>query len=92
MRRLSMQFLAVAVAGLAWGTSTAQEQWPDKPVRFIVPYPAGGGTDIVARAVGKRMAENLGQPVIIENRPGASTIIGTEAVARAGGTATQSAW
>ncbi|RZS86746.1 Bug family tripartite tricarboxylate transporter substrate binding protein [Pigmentiphaga kullae] len=86
MRRLSMRWLAVAVAGLAClGMSTAHAEWPDKPIRFIVPYPAGGGTDIVARAVGKKMAENLGQPVIVENRPGASTIIGTEAVARAEG-------
>lgn len=76
---------AAAALCLALGAQAAQAGWPDKPIRFIVPYPAGGGTDIVARAVGKKMADSLGQPVIIENRPGASTIIGTEAVARSEG-------
>ncbi|MBO1114080.1 tripartite tricarboxylate transporter substrate binding protein [Bordetella petrii] len=76
---------AAAALCLALGAPAAQAGWPDKPIRFIVPYPAGGGTDIVARAVGKKMADSLGQPVIIENRPGASTIIGTEAVARSEG-------
>jgi len=76
---------AAAALCLALGAQAAQAGWPDKPIRFIVPYPAGGGTDIVARAVGKKMADSLGQPVIVENRPGASTIIGTEAVARSEG-------
>lgn len=73
---------AVAAVGLLLGAQ-AGAAWPEKPIRFIVPYPPGGGTDIVARAVGKRLSDSLGQPVIVENRPGASTIIGTDAVARA---------
>lgn len=77
--------LAVAAVGLLLGAQMACAAWPDKPIRFIVPYPPGGGTDIVARAVGKRLSDSLGQPVIVENRPGASTIIGTDAVARAEG-------
>jgi tripartite-type tricarboxylate transporter receptor subunit TctC len=76
---------AAAAVLLMLGAQVAQAGWPEKPIRFIVPYPAGGGTDIVARAVGKLMSESLGQPVIVENRPGASTIIGTDAVARAEG-------
>lgn len=76
---------AVVALCLVLTAQAAQAEWPDKPIRFIVPYPAGGGTDIVARAVGKKMADSLGQPIIIENRPGASTIIGTEVVARAAG-------
>lgn len=84
MQRLSAGLLTLA-AGLLLGAQPARAEWPEKPIRFVVPYPAGGGTDIVARALGKKMAESLGQPVIIENRGGASTIIGTEVVARAEG-------
>ncbi len=58
------------------------QNYPAKPIRFIAAFPAGGPSDIVARAVGKRMAEVLGQPVVIENRAGAGGNIGAEAVAR----------
>ncbi len=61
----------------------ATDSFPNKPIRFIVPYPAGGGTDIVARLVATKMSASLGQPVVVDNKPGASTIIGTEMVARA---------
>jgi len=58
------------------------QSWPSKPVRIVVPYPAGGSGDIVARATGQKMSEGLGQQVIVDNRPGANGNIGTEAVAR----------
>lgn len=77
--------LLMVGAHIGQAAYAAPAAWPEKPIRFIVPYPPGGGTDIVARAVGKLMTESLGQPVIVENRPGASTMIGTEAVARAEG-------
>ena len=64
------------------GSAFAQG-YPTKPIRIIVPFPAGGATDIAARIVGQKTAENWGQPVIVENRPGANTIIGAEAVAKA---------
>ena len=57
--------------------------YPNKPVRLIVPFPPGGSVDVVARLLAPKLAESLGQAVVIENRSGASGIIGTEAVARA---------
>src|SRR3954453_12102697 len=62
----------------------AQAQWaPDRPLRWIVGYPAGGGTDVLARLLGSAMGPKLGQPIVVENRPGAATNIGAEAAARA---------
>jgi tripartite-type tricarboxylate transporter receptor subunit TctC len=61
----------------------AQEAWPTRPVRLIVPYAAGGPSDILARLLGVGLTEIWGQPVVVENRPGAGSAIGTEVVARA---------
>src|SRR3954469_22196161 len=58
------------------------QQYPDKPIRFIVPYVAGGAGDIFARMLGQKFYESLGQTVIIDNRPGANGIIGTDLVAK----------
>jgi tripartite-type tricarboxylate transporter receptor subunit TctC len=77
------QLVTRALAALAVTPARAQSNWPSRPVHLIVPYPPGGGTDYFARLVGSAMEKLLGQPVIVENRPGASTIIGAEAVARA---------
>ena len=59
------------------------EKYPSKPIRWIVPFPPGGSVDILARLVSAKLAENLGQQVVIDNRSGASGTIGTELVARA---------
>jgi tripartite-type tricarboxylate transporter receptor subunit TctC len=75
-RSLVAALLALACA-VAPGTVSAQ-QFPDKPVRFVVPFPAGGGNEITARALAEGMTKDLGQQVIIEIKPGAGTIIGTE--------------
>jgi tripartite-type tricarboxylate transporter receptor subunit TctC len=72
----------LALALLAAGTVSAQT-WPSGPIKIIVPFPAGGSVDMVARAVGKRLSDSLGQPVIVDNRAGASGNIGAEAAARA---------
>jgi tripartite-type tricarboxylate transporter receptor subunit TctC len=74
--------LAVCLALLAMVPAAAQ-QYPAKAVRLLVPFPPGGGTDYTARLIGQRLAEMWGQPVVIENRPGASTTIASEIVARA---------
>jgi tripartite-type tricarboxylate transporter receptor subunit TctC len=75
--------IAVLAAGLAAFVSGAQAQdFPNRPVKIIVPYTAGGGTDAVARPLAKRLSEKWGQPVLIENRPGAGTAIGADAAAR----------
>jgi tripartite-type tricarboxylate transporter receptor subunit TctC len=68
--------------GFVLPAATAQT-YPSKPVRFIVTFAAGGGTDLVARAVAPRMSENLGQPIVVENRPGANGAVGAEHVAKA---------
>ncbi|MDA7415843.1 tripartite tricarboxylate transporter substrate binding protein [Xenophilus arseniciresistens] len=83
-RRTLCLGLALAAASLApVATLHAQEPWPAKPLKLVVPFPPGGGTDLVARAMGQKLAERLRQPVVIDNKPGAATIIGTDAVAKA---------
>jgi tripartite-type tricarboxylate transporter receptor subunit TctC len=71
----------LAVALSVYSGAYAQT-YPSKPVRMIVPFPPGGGTDYTARVVGQKLAELWNQPVVIENRPGASTIIGSDLVAK----------
>jgi tripartite-type tricarboxylate transporter receptor subunit TctC len=74
--------LAAALA-LAGPAALAQQAYPAKPIRLIVPFPPGGSADLVARSVAQKMSENIKQPVIVENRPGADTIIAMQAVATA---------
>jgi tripartite-type tricarboxylate transporter receptor subunit TctC len=73
---------ALAAAAAALARPALAQAFPDRPVRIVVPFTPGGGTDIAAREIGRRMAETLGQPVVVENRPGANTAIGAEYVAR----------
>jgi tripartite-type tricarboxylate transporter receptor subunit TctC len=75
--RFSLLALALSCAGIH-----AQE-YPSRPIRFVVPYPPGGGMDVTARAIGQKLGEILGQPLVIEFRAGASGTIGAESVARA---------
>jgi tripartite-type tricarboxylate transporter receptor subunit TctC len=74
---------ALALAALCVAASAAAQNWPTQPIRWIVPYPAGGGSDVVARTVASGLEKLLGQTLIVENRPGAATIIGATAVAQA---------
>jgi tripartite-type tricarboxylate transporter receptor subunit TctC len=81
-RAAGAAILSVFASGLVASGARAQA-YPSKPIRIVVPTGAGGITDIVARIVGARLSERVGQPVMIDNRPGASGIIGTEVAARA---------
>src|SRR5438309_4824742 len=77
MKKTVVVALGLLAAACAWA-----EDWPSKPVRFIVPYPPGGGTDVIARILQQPLSEALGHPVVIENRGGAGGALGTEAVAK----------
>ena len=74
--------ILLAVAALA-GSASAQDKYPSKPIRLIVPFAVGGGTDIPARVLGAKMSELLGQQIVIDNRPGAGGNLGTDVAAKA---------
>jgi tripartite-type tricarboxylate transporter receptor subunit TctC len=76
-----IRFLAILASFLA--SAAAAQTYPERPVRILVGYPPGGGTDLVARLVAQPLGERWGHPVIVENRPGAAAIIATEAVVKA---------
>jgi tripartite-type tricarboxylate transporter receptor subunit TctC len=82
--------VSLALLALTGAATTTQAQlpekaraWPERPIRLIVPYPAGGGVDIVARAVSGSLGERLGQAVVVDNRPGAGSVIGVDLAAKA---------
>jgi tripartite-type tricarboxylate transporter receptor subunit TctC len=75
--------LCCFAASLAPAVAAYAQSYPSRPIRIIVPYPPGGSTDIVSRLVAARMSPAIGQAVVVDNRPGANTILGAEAVARA---------
>lgn len=89
-RRRCLQILAatallptlVLLPALALLPTPARAAWPDKPLRIVVPYAAGGFTDILSRLLATRLGERLGQPVVVENKPGAATMLGADAVAK----------
>ena len=78
LRRLA----ALVCASAAFASTHALATYPDKPVRLVVPFAPGGGTDLIARTLAAGMSKELGQQVIIDNKPGAGTIIGTDSVAK----------
>ncbi|HYF08271.1 MAG TPA: tripartite tricarboxylate transporter substrate-binding protein, partial [Acetobacteraceae bacterium] len=80
---MERRLLLAGAAALATVPAFAQPRWtPDRPIRLIVPFAAGGSTDVTARLVGQALSERLGQPVVVENRPGAGGNIAAEHVAR----------
>jgi len=77
-----LRWAALLFCPLAFTAAIAQEPYPSRPVRFILPFPPGGGTDILGRIIAERLSASLGQPVVIENRGGAGGNVGAEAAAR----------
>lgn len=76
---------AIAAVGLGPSVAMASDPYPNRPIRLVVPYPAGGGTDIIGRLVGAQLSQRLGQSVIVDNKPGASGMLGNDIVAKAPG-------
>ena len=82
-RRAAIGLIAIGLSAIASMGSAVALDYPTRPVRFIVGYPPGGATDILARLIGQRLSERLGQQFVVENKPGAGNNIGTETVVRA---------
>jgi tripartite-type tricarboxylate transporter receptor subunit TctC len=83
-RRAAVGLVAIGLAVLVWPAGSASAlDYPTRAIRFVVGYPAGGSTDIIARLIGQRLSERLGQQLVIENKPGAGNNIGTETVVNA---------
>jgi tripartite-type tricarboxylate transporter receptor subunit TctC len=83
-RRAALGLVAIGLSILVWpGASASALDYPTRAIRFVVGYPAGGATDIIARLIGQRLSERLGQQLVIENKPGAGNNIGTETVVNA---------
>src|SRR6059036_94814 len=84
---MTHRWIAFAVvSALMMGTAAAQERpdaFPTRSIKIVVPFPAGGPSDVLARMIGQKMSEDWGQPVVVENRPGANTVIGAQAAAKA---------
>ena len=74
---------AIAAAALLAGADSQAQAWPTKPVKIVIPFVAGGSSDIVGRAIGSKFQEYLGQPAVVENKPGANGAIAAEFVAKA---------
>ena len=85
MRRFPAAALLLAFAGVAAAQSASTgsgQAYPVKPIRMVVPLAAGGGTDLTGRIVAQKLGEQLGGTIVVENRPGGGSVIGTEVVAR----------
>jgi tripartite-type tricarboxylate transporter receptor subunit TctC len=81
MRTLVSAFLAIGL--LAGSTAASAQGYPSKPLRIVVPFPPGAGTDMLARTIAAKLSDSMGQPVVVDNKPGAGATIGTDVVAKA---------
>src|SRR5580765_7944240 len=82
MKAIALNLIAAAIGILALTAPAKAQDYPAKPIHLIVGFAAGGGNDIVARVFGQKLSESLGQPVIVENKPGGGAIVATEYVAK----------
>ena len=78
-----LRFLLGLCAALAFGVPAQAQPYPSKPIRLVVGYSPGGGNDLIARIVSARLQDKLGQPVVVDNKPGAQAIVAAELVAKA---------
>ena len=78
LRRTAICLIAMAISAIASVPSASALDYPTRPVKWVVGYPPGGATDIIARLIGQRLSERLGQQFVIENKPGAGNTIATE--------------
>ena len=83
-RRASFFFLTASLLAVPWAAEAqTAEPYPQRPVRIVVPFAPGGATDVVARMLAQRMSERLGQPFIVDNKPGAANMLANDLVAKA---------
>jgi len=82
-RRYLFVFIAAGLAALGAAPAFAQDRWPSKPITYIVPFPPGGTTDVLARIIGQKLGAALGTTIVVENKPGAGGNVGSEVVAKA---------
>jgi tripartite-type tricarboxylate transporter receptor subunit TctC len=82
-KRQALLFLLIAATAILPAAACAADAFPNRPIRLVVPYPPGGGTDIVARVLGEKLGASLGQPIVVDNRGGAGGVLGTEIAAKA---------
>ena len=83
IRRLLLFTLPVLAIATVFGSGTAHADWPDHPIKWVVPFGPGGANDLIARAAAEAVGKRLGQAIVIENKPGAGAIIGADYVAKA---------
>src|SRR5882762_2271436 len=86
MRRARMgrpRVFVLAAFALGFASAALAQSWPSKPIKIVIPFPPGNTTDIMTRLIGPKMSERLGQPIVVENRPGASGMLGLDFVAKA---------
>src|SRR5262249_32426351 len=83
---MTRRWIALAMVSALMGTAAAQQRpdaFPTRSIKIVVPFPAGGPSDVLARIIGQKMREDWGQPAVVENRPGANTVLGAQQVAKA---------